>query len=307
MEPIDAEITNKNSEEILVDVPLESVHYKDIGLSYKFTDSNGDTWFHQAIGEHMLGVRTRQFDYYCKEMVPPVDKRRVQTSRYSYNFVKESDIHKIAKAKNKILRMPLIDIPTTDNKEKIFSKTDVETMAEKVVNEQALAVFKNYDLRIHDLEAKNDHLNTEVNRLTIEKAEIIESKSKEILQIAGEKQGIIDQKAAEISLLAKKAEEEKRAKDAALNKKRASIIFAVVVGVAAAAYGFMTYKDNDRLYDEKKNLNNQMATLHEGYSKISAENSNLKLKTKMQDDEIDILKKQVPVTQNAEINAVKKD
>ena len=33
MEPIDAEVTNKNSEEILIDVPLESVHYRQKELS----------------------------------------------------------------------------------------------------------------------------------------------------------------------------------------------------------------------------------------------------------------------------------
>jgi hypothetical protein len=307
MDPIDIESSNKNSEEIVTGVPLQSIHYKDIGLTYKFIDDAGETWFHQIVGEWMLGVRTRQFDYYCKNMVPPVIKRREQTSRYSYNFVKESDIHRIAQAKGKVLRMPLQDIPTTDSNEKIFSKTDLEAGYKKAVNELAIAEFKNYDLRIHDLETKNDHLNTEVNRLTIEKAEIIESKSKETLQIAGEKQEIIDKKTVENNLLAQKVEKEEREKIAALNKKRNSIVLAVVIGVVAAAYGFITYKDNDRLYDEKKSLNNQMATLHEGFSKISSENSNLKLKTKMQDDEIEILKKQVPVTQNAEINAVKKD
>ena len=307
MDPIDIESSNKNSEEIVTGVPLQSIHYKDIGLTYKFIDDAAETWFHQIVGEWMLGVRTRQFDYYCKNMVPPVIKRREQTSRYSYNFVKESDIHRIAQAKGKVLRMPLQDITTTDSNEKIFSKTDLEAGYKKAVNELAIAEFKNYDLRIHDLETKNDHLNTEVNRLTIEKAEIIESKSKEILQIAGEKQEIIDKKIVENNLLAQKAEKEEREKIAALNKKRNSIILVMVIGVVAAAYGFITYRDNDRLYDEKKNLNNQMAALHEGFSKINSENSNLKLKTKMQDDEIEILKKQVPVTQNAEINAVKKD
>ena len=69
MDPIDIESSNKNSEEIVTGVPLQSIHYKDIGLTYKFIDDAGETWFHQIVGEWMLGVRTRQFDYYCKNKI----------------------------------------------------------------------------------------------------------------------------------------------------------------------------------------------------------------------------------------------
>ncbi len=323
MNPIDIESSGKNTEETIADVPLQSVHYKDIGLTYEFIDSNGEKWFHQIVGEFMLGVRTRQFDYYCKnDLVPPIVKRRVQTSRYSYNFIKEADIFRIAKAKGKILRMPLKDIPTTDTNEKVFSKTDVESMAKNVVNDQALAIFKNYDLRIHDLESKNDHLYAEVNRLTTEKSEIIETKSKEIDQLVEEKSRIIEMKSKEINQIVKEnqeiigkkaAEVNKLSQEAsqlaidkanALNRKRAwenatiaLIVFFVIGGGAVAVYVYNTYKDNDRLYDVK---NTQAKII------LSKDSEIYNLNEKMKTDEIQYLKSQIPVTQNAELNAVKK-
>ena len=318
MDPIEIESTVKNSEEILPEVPLQSIHYKDIGLTYKFIDSAGETWFHQIVGEWMLGVRTRQFDYYCKNMVPPVIKRREQTSRYSYNFVKESDIHRIAQTKGKVLRMPLQDIPTTDSNEKIFSKTDVETGYKKAVNELALAEFKNYDLRINDLVTKNDHLNAEVNRLTVEKAEIIETKSKEISQLIEEKSQIIETKSKEINqivtekheILEKKTAELSQLaveKSDALNKKRtrelwliAISIVLVIGGGVAAVFIYNTNKDNDRLYEAR---NQDKTTI----VYLNTDDSNLKVKVKDLQDQVEVFKKLIPTAQNAEINPVKKD
>ena len=78
----------------------------------------------------------------------------------------------------------------------------------------------------------------------------------------------------------------------------AGVIF--LGGGVAGFFVYTTNKDNDRLYAEKHTAVSIITTLN-------AENSNLKTKDEMQRDEIEILKKQVPVIQNAEINAVKKD
>jgi hypothetical protein len=80
------------------------------------------------------------------------------------------------------------------------------------------------------------------------------------------------------------------------------IFLALSLVGAGVATGFYIYtnKDNDRLYDEKRKTVGIITSLN-------MENSNLNVKTKMQDDEIQILKKQIPESQNEEINAVKKD
>lgn len=75
----------------------------------------------------------------------------------------------------------------------------------------------------------------------------------------------------------------------------------ILLGGGVAGYFiYTTNKDNDRLYDEKHNAVSLITSLN-------AENSNLKIKDEMQSDEIEILKKQDLITQNTEINAVKKD
>ena len=105
--------------------------------------------------------------------------------------------------------------------------------------------------------------------------------------------------------LAKEASQLAIEKTNALNKKRswenatiALIVFLVIGGGAAAVYVYNTYKDNDRLYDVK----NSQARI------ILSQNSEIyNLNEKMKMEEIQYLKSQIPVIQNAEINAVKKD
>lgn len=322
MEPIDIESSGSSEQnaDLLNDQKVELVKYLGIEKEYPEYTINGEKWIQHVVAEHMLRVGPKQFERYCADPVfdPKIEKRRIQTPHYSYIFVKESDVNRISSVKGRALRIPLKDIPSTDPNKKIFSKTDVESMAKTVVNEQALAIFKNYDLRIHDLETKNEHLNTEVNRLTIEKSEIIETKSKEISQLIEEKSQIIESKSKEISQIAAEKHEilEKKTaelnqvvleKSNALNKKRTRELWIMAMGAilvigggVASIFIYTTNKDNDRLYDEKKHAVAIITTLNE-------ENSNLNLKTKMQDDEIEILKKQGLVSQNAEINAVKKD
>lgn len=245
-----------------MDQNIVEITYQGIGgITYEYTDpTSKERWIQQVVGEHMLDVRWKQFDRYCEALDPKVEKRRIKTKRYSYNFIKESDVHRIAEAFNKVIRIPIKDIPRTDENAKVFSKTDLSTIVEGEVNHRGMAVFNEYRVIIKDLTAKNESLHTEVNSLVKEKYTILSK----------------------------------------LKNWRIAAVILLIGGGVAAAFVYSTNKDNDRLYDEKKSMTNAITSLN-------AENSNLTLKTKMQDDEIEILKKQVPAAQNAEINAVKKD
>ncbi len=334
MDPIivDGKGTSEKIHETKNTDKLEPVKYQGFDKEvYEFVDSGGEKWFQQVAAERMLGVRTRQFDLYClcgpvlkskfteissngdailsqltidgileeinsrevrlrenldqnkakiqeitgdnfdpiwsilqQSQSEAVEKRRIHTGHYSYNFIKESDIFRIAKAKGKTIRLPLKDIPTTDDKEKIFSKTDLTTIIDQEINQRAPEIFKGYTDRITILETTNTNLNSEVIKLSKEKFEV-------------------------------------------LDKKRIWKFWAMVLGTilvigggVATVFIYTTNKDNDRLYDERNGMAKMITSLN-------AENSNLNIKTKMQGDEIEILKKQVPVTQNPAINVGKKD
>ncbi len=246
-----------NKDQSIVEITYQGIN----GITFEYTDpATQERWIQQVVGEHMLDVRWKQFDRYCEALDPKVEKRRIKTKRYSYNFIRESDVHRIAQTFNKVIRIPVKDIPRTDENAKIFSKTDVGTMAEKVVNDRGMAVFNEYKVIIKDLTAKNESLHTEVNSLVKEKYTILSK----------------------------------------LKNWRIAAVILLIGGGVAAAFVYSTNKDNDRLYGENKQATTTIISLN-------AENSNLALKTKMQDDEIEILKKQAPVNQNAGINAVKKD
>ncbi len=249
------EIPNKDQN--IVEITYQGIS----GITFEYTDpATQERWIQQVVGEHMLDVRWKQFDRYCEALDPKVEKRRIKTKRYSYNFIKESDVHRIAETFNKVIRIPVKDLPRTDENAKIFSKTDLGSIVEGEVSHRGMAVFNEYKVIIKDLTAKNETLHTEVNSLVKEKYTILSK----------------------------------------LKNWRITAAILLIGGGVAAAFVYSTNKDNDRLYDEKR----QAAVT---ITSLNAENSNLSLKTKMQDDEIEILKKQVPVIQNAEINAVKKD
>ena len=250
-----------NKDQNIVEITYQGIN----GIKFEYTDpTTNERWIQQVVGEHMLDVRWKQFDRYCGALEPKVEKRRIKTKRYSYNFIKESDVHRMAKAFNKVVRIPIKDIPRTDENEKIFSKTDVGSMVEGEVNHRGMAIFNEYKEIIKNLESRNETLHTEVNSLVKEKYTVL-SKLK--------------------------------------NWQITAVIVMVILvagGGVAAYFVYTTNKDNDRLYDEKRQASAIITTLN-------AENSNLNLKTKMEDDEIEILKKQVPAIQNTEINTVKKD
>jgi len=153
------------------DQDIVPITYQGIpGITFEYTDPvTKEQWIQQVVGEHMLDVRWKQFDRYCEAIDPKVEKRRIKTKRYSYNFIKESDVHRIAKAFNKVIRIPIKDIPRTDENEKIFSKTDVGSMVEGEVNHRGAAVFGEYKNLIADYKSKNETLNEEVKTLLKEK------------------------------------------------------------------------------------------------------------------------------------------
>jgi len=272
MDPIEAEVTkNGNSpQEGPKDAKLESIKYKDIGLAYEFLDHTGEKWFQQVVGEHMLGVRTKQFDRYCEEMEPKVEKRRVKTRHYSYNFIKELDIFRIAEAKGKAIRIPLKDLPTTDTNQKVFSKTDFDSMAETIIQDKAVAIFKEYNDRMRSLETTNTSLSSEVVNLAKEKTQLIE-----------EKFNIINKKRIwKISTILCGA-------------------FLVIGGGVAAVVILNLNKDNDQLFNESLNKSKIINT------KVAELNS---LNDKIKNQEIEYLKSRIPGSPNqVTVNATKKD
>jgi hypothetical protein len=337
MGPIDVEgkSASTNQKEHSNTETLESLNYAGFDKEvYKHTDANGEVWIQQVVAERMLNVRTRQFDLYClcgsvpksrfEEIVPngvtilndllkegileeinskevrlkgdlnkdksliqdiskndfeeimkilqrsqneAVEKKRVHTGHYSFNFIKESDIYRIAESKGKVVRVLLQDLATTDPNKKTLSTGDLSKIIDKEVEQKGGMVLQEYRNLINELNTSNTNLNSEVINLSKDKNKLVE-----------EKYQILDKK----------------------RKWQISTILCSVALVIGGGVLYSTNKDNDRLYDVKKNLTGTIISLN-------AENSNLNVKTKMQGDEIEILKKQIPVTQNTEINAVKKD
>jgi len=152
----------QNIEQDIVPITYQGIP----GITFEYTDpATKERWIQQVVGEHMLDVRWKQFDRYCEAIDPKVEKRRIKTKRYSYNFIKESDVHRMAQAFNKVIRIPIKDIPRTDENEKIFSKTDVGSMVEGEVNHRGAAVFSEYKNMIADYKSKNEALNEEVKTL----------------------------------------------------------------------------------------------------------------------------------------------
>jgi hypothetical protein len=273
-----------------------------LGITYELF-INGEKYVQQAVGEHRLGVRVKQFDRYCKMINPPVIKIRKQTERYSYNFIKEIDLERMAHHYQKVMRIPLEEIPHTDQNKKTLSVTDAKAMA----LEQAQVIFKDLYSRVNVLETKNEELHNEVSRLNLKNAEIIETKSKEINAITAEKQEVIEKKNEEIIKLAKENNQINIEKTNIDNKKKewkfATLAACVVLLTGGGVAWFFLYsinKDNDRLYDERKQD-------HVAIISLNADDSNWRTKSKIQDDEINQLKGQIPALQNQEINSVKKD
>lgn len=337
MPPIDVEGKNTggDSKEHSTTESLEPLNYRGFEKEvYKYTDSNGEVWIQQVVAERMLGVRTRQFDLYClcgpvlkarfAEIVPngptilndllkegiveeinskevrlkqdlnekktliqdiskndfeevmkilqrsqseSVEKRRVHTGHYSFNFIKESDIYRIGESKGKTVRVLLQDLATTDPSKKTLSTGDLAKIINQEVEQKGGVILHEYRSLINELKTTNTNLNTELLNVSKEKNILVE-----------EKYQILDKK----------------------RKWQISTILCSVALVIGGGVLYSTNKDNDSLYDVKKNLTGTIVSLN-------AENSNLNLKTKMQGDEIEILKKQIPVALNAEINAIKKD
>lgn len=207
-----------------------------------------------------------------------VEKRRIPTGHYSYNFIKESDIFRIAKAKGKTIRLPLKDIPTTDANEKTLSRTDLTNIIDEELKQRAPNVIKEYTDRIKTLETTNTTLTSEIVGLVKEKSSLIDK----------------------TSLL-------EREKIEAVNKKQIRdfwvmvLIAVLVIGGGVAGYFiYTTNSDNDRLYSERKQDKSTIIN-------ISTDDSIQKSKVKDLEDENDTLKKLIPVTGNVEVNAVKKD
>ena len=133
--------------------------------------------------------------------------------------------------------------------------------------EFASGVLKMQEDKIHTLEAKTETLETKKEALT---------------------KDLMNEKEAKSNLKIKN------------NNLKIFLALSVVGAGIATGFYINTNKDNDRLYDEKRQAVGIITSLNR-------ENSNLNVKTQMQDQEIDLLKKQIPVYQNEEINAVKKD
>jgi len=343
---VNATGTSQNTDDSKHPEKLESVRYQGFDKEvYDYTDEKGEKWFQQVVAERMLGVRTRQFDLYClcgpvskskflevgsngevilnellkdgvleeinsreirlKENLDQnkgkvkriagdsfdqilnllqlsqkeaVEKKRIPTGHYSYNFIKESDIFRIAKAKGKTIRLPLKDIPTTDANEKTLSRTDLTNIIDEEIKQRAPGVIKEYTDRIKTLETTNTNLTSELVTLVKEKSSLIDKTS--VLE---------------------------KEKNEVLNKKRKRDLWIIALGVilvigggAAGYFVYTTNSDNDRLYADRKQDKLTIVT-------INTDDLNQRTKVTDLQDELETVKKLIPTTQNAEINAVKKD
>lgn len=173
-------------------INFEPRSYEGIkGEIFDYIES-GKKWIQQTAAEGLLGVRVKQFDRYCSGMKNDHDyeiekiRRKPPTKNHSYNFVKEEDVIKIAEQFNKKLRWPINDLKSLDPNKPTMSQTDVEKMGKEIVENSGLKVIEEFKERVNylekrtqdlegrnlNLELSNDDLNSEVNKLVTEKADL---------------------------------------------------------------------------------------------------------------------------------------
>ncbi len=114
---------------------VELVKYRGIDKKYGRFMKDGELWIQREQAEHMLTVGNRQFERYCEDpgLVPKVEKIRRLTKHYSYIFVKESDVKRIAELKGRNILL-LDEEQEGGDKEKI-GLSDAKELVKKLFNE----------------------------------------------------------------------------------------------------------------------------------------------------------------------------